>query len=170
MYCDHNSKSAIYYYDDGHYFHDNHHHYHLFWNKYDLSCSNDPTLKPFAQQLTHGDLRAQVCETVFDAGENFQLALIPDDNNATEVNLHDWAENMKKDKFWVDHPFIQLTANLLKRNIVIITIHKEDGTNGSGRLEIEANETNGCPLYLLNYDNIHFQSIFLKGLEDSTSN
>ena len=127
-------------------------------------------MKPFAEQLTHGDLRAQVCETVFDADEHFQLALIPDDNNATDVNLHDWAENMKKDKFWVDHPFIQLTANFLKRNIVIVTIYKEDGTNGSGRIEIEANESTGHPLYLLNWDNIHFQSIFLKELEDFTSN
>ena len=115
-------------------------------------------MKTFAQELTPSDLRDQVCETVFDADENFQLALIPDDN-ATDVNLHDWAENMKTDRFWVDHPFIQLTANLLKRNIVIITIYKEDGSNGSGRIEIEADESHGCPLYLLNYDNIHFQSI-----------
>ena len=79
-------------------------------------------------------------------------------------------ESMKKDRFWVDHPFIQLTANLLKRNIVIITIYKVDGTNGSGRIEIEADECTAPPLYLLNYDNIHFQSIYPKGLEDSSSN
>ena len=126
-------------------------------------------MKTFAQELTPSDLRDQVCETLFDADENFQLALIPDDN-ATDVNLDDWAENMKTDRFWVDHPFIQLTANLLKRNIVIITIYKEDGTNGSGRIEVEANESTGRQLYLLNYDNIHFQSIYPKELEDSTSN
>ena len=128
-------------------------------------------LKTFAQQLTPNDLRDQICETVFDADENIQLGLIPDDNNTSDVDLYGWAENMKRDGCWVDHPFMQLTANLLKRDIIILTIYKEDGTNGSGKVEIKADETNGPPLHLLNYDNIHFQSVFPKELEFSiTSN
>ena len=127
-------------------------------------------MKTKGQQLTPSDLRTQVCETVFNADDNVQLALIPDDNNASDVDLHGWAENMKRNGCWVDHPFIQLTANLLKRNIIIVTIYKQDGTNGSGKIKIEADEPNGSPLYLLNYDNIHFQSIFPIALEDSFSN
>ena len=111
-----------------------------------------------AELLTTDNLRNKVCESILD-NENIHFALIPDDNDASDVDVQGWANNMKRDGCWADHPFIQLTANLLKRNIVIITIYKEDGTNGSGRIEIEADESHGCPLYLLNYDNIHFQSI-----------
>ena len=123
-----------------------------------------------ARKLTTNDFREKVCNTVLDY-ENVQFALVPEDNDAADVDLQGWIANMKRDGCWVDHPFIQLTANLLKRNIVIITINKEDGTNGSGRVEILANESNESPpLYMLNYDNIHFQSIFPKESEDSTSN
>ena len=118
----------------------------------------DPELKTKATDLTPQDLRETVCETVIN-DPNVQAALIPVDNNTAEVDLNAWAENMKRDRCWVDHPFIQLTANWLKRKIIVLTIYKEDGTNGSGKIEIEPNESNGSPLYMLNYDNIHFQSI-----------
>ena len=121
-----------------------------------------------AELLTTDNLRNKVCESILD-NENIHFALIPDDNDASDVDVQGWANNMKRDGCWADHPFIQLTANLLKRNIIIITIYKEDGTNGSGRIEIEADESSGNPLYLLNYDNIHFQSIFPKDWEDSRS-
>ena len=134
-------------------------------------CRKDPELTSKVDQLTTNEIRKKVCETVVNADDNLQFALIPDDNDAADVDLHAWMENMSRDGCWVDHPFIQLTANWLKRNITIVTIYKEDGTNGSGRIEIKADESNGRPLHLLNYDNIHFQSVFPKELEFSiTSN
>ena len=129
----------------------------------------DPELESKARELTIQELRQRVCETVHNY-EDVLNSLVPNDHDGDEVNVNEWIENMKKNAVWVDHPFIQLMAHFLKRNIVIVTIHKSDGTNGSGKVEIEAQESNGSPLYLLNYDNIHFQSIKPIALEDSFSN
>ena len=127
----------------------------------------DPEME--SKKLTIQELRQRVCETVHNY-DNVLASLIPNDHDGDEVNVNEWIEKMKTNGIWVDHPFIQLMSHFLKRNIVIVTIHKSDSTNGSGKVEIEAQESNGSPLYLLNYDNIHFQSIKPIALDDSFSN
>ena len=118
--------------------------------------------------MTVQDFRETVCATVHN-DLDVQNALIPTEDNTADVDLDGWTKNMKRDRCWADHPFIQLTANWLKRKIIVLTIYKEDGTNGSGKIEIEPNETNGSPLYMLNYNNIHFQSIVPLESGDSTT-
>ena len=77
------------------------------------------------------------------------------DGSAADV----WIENMMTDTFWCDHVFIQLAANYIKRDIVIFQIQKIDGHgDDEGKIIIQASESYG-EIYLLNYIDIHFQSI-----------
>ena len=68
---------------------------------------------------------------------------------------------MSQDTVWCDNAFFQLTANMLKRDIVFYTLYKEDGHDSKGRIFIKAKESLG-KMFLLYYTGIHFQSIVPK--------
>ena len=68
---------------------------------------------------------------------------------------------MSQDTVWCDNAFFQLTANMLKRDIVFYTLYKEDGHDSKGRIIIKAKQSFG-KMFLLYYTGIHFQSIVAK--------
>ena len=92
--------------------------------------------------------------------QEMQAFLLPSEEVYDDVNVQGWIENMRQNGHWCDHAFLQLAANYLKRNLVILPIYPKDGYNGTDRIIIECTSTTtGEPLYFLNYTNVHFQSI-----------
>ena len=89
--------------------------------------------------------------------EDVQQAFCPDLDNA-DVDIGQWQRDMASDRFWVDHVFIQLCANYIKRDIMILPFYVEDGHNGTGWIKVPAKESAG-KIHLLCYKNIHYQSI-----------
>ena len=89
--------------------------------------------------------------------EDVQQAFCPDLDNA-DVDIGQWQRDMASDRFWVDHAFIQLCANYIKRDIMILPFYVEDGHNGTGWIKVPAKESAG-KIHLLCYKNIHYQSI-----------
>ena len=75
-----------------------------------------------------------------------------------EYSLDDWKATMARDGTYVDQTFLQITAELLCRKIVLILCHHEDGDNNSGTRVIEPRALNGEPLYLLYYPESRFVS------------
>ena len=92
-----------------------------------------------------------------NTNEDVQQALCPDLDNV-DVDIGQWQRDMASDRFWVDHPFIQLCANFIKRDIMILPFYVEDGHNGTGWIKVPAKESAG-KIHLLCYKNIHYQSI-----------
>ena len=67
---------------------------------------------------SHGDLRARVCQLALRA----ELQVIKEMRKHW-VQKEPWSaywERMKGNKVWADHPFIQLTAWLLERDIFVV--------------------------------------------------
>ena len=104
-------------------------------------------------------MRQIICDSAFgDAGA--QVVLIPTDDNMADVNPDAWFENMEKDRFWCDYPFLWLAANYLKKEIIVLPIYSQDGHGETGQISIPPEmPTIGEPFYFLNYTNIHFQLI-----------
>ena len=92
-----------------------------------------------------------------NTNEDVQQVLCPDLDNA-DVDIGQWQRDMASDRFWVDHAFIQLCANYIKRDIMILPFYVEDGHNGTGWIKVPAKESAG-KIHLLCYMNIHYQSI-----------
>ena len=92
-----------------------------------------------------------------NTNEDVQQALCPDLDNV-DVDIGQWQRDMASDRFWVDHAFIQLCANYIKRDIMILPFYVEDGHNGTGWIKVPAKESAG-KIHLLCYMNIHYQSI-----------
>ena len=92
-----------------------------------------------------------------NTNEDVQQALCPDLDNV-DVDIGQWQRDMASDRFWVDHAFIQLCANYIKRDIMILPFYVEDGHNGTGWIKVPAKESAG-KIHLLCYKNIHYQSI-----------
>ena len=92
-----------------------------------------------------------------NTNEDVQQALCPDLDNV-DVDIGQWQRDMASDRFWVDHVFIQLCANYIKRDIMILPFYVEDGHNGTGWIKVPAKESAG-KIHLLCYKNIHYQSI-----------
>ena len=92
-----------------------------------------------------------------NTNEDVQQALGPDLDNV-DVDIGQWQRDMASDRFWVDHAFIQLCANYIKRDIMILPFYVEDGHNGTGWIKVPAKESAG-KIHLLCYKNIHYQSI-----------
>ena len=85
--------------------------------------------------------------------------MFPSDS-AREVDPNKWHEKMTTRNEWLDDVFVQALSDYLQRDIDIITIYKRDSTNESGRIKIKARSAKGKALHLLNYSNVHYQSIF----------
>ena len=92
-----------------------------------------------------------------NTNEDVQQAFCPDLDNV-DVDIGQWQRDMASDRFWVDHVFIQLCANYIKRDIMILPFYVEDGHNGTGWIKVPAKESAG-KIHLLCYKNIHYQSI-----------
>ena len=92
-----------------------------------------------------------------NTNEDVQQALGPDLDNV-DVDIGQWQRDMASDRFWVDHAFIQLCANYIKRDIMILPFYVQDGHNGTGWIKVPAKESAG-KIHLLCYKNIHYQSI-----------
>ena len=92
-----------------------------------------------------------------NTNEDVQQALCPDLGNV-DVDIGQWQRDMASDRFWVDHVFIQLCANYIKRDIMILPFYVQDGHNGTGWIKVPAKESAG-KIHLLCYKNIHYQSI-----------
>ena len=92
-----------------------------------------------------------------NTNEDVQQAFCPDLDNV-DVDIGQWQRDMASDRFWVDHAFIQLCANYIKRDIMILPFYVEDGHNGTGWIKVPAKESAG-KIHLLCYKNIHYQSI-----------
>ena len=107
-------------------------------------------------------------ETLFDATEIHSF-LIPSEDNVADIDPTAWYDNMTQDFAWCDHPFLILTAIYLKRKLIVLPIHPEDSPNGQTIIEHEGMEIDGEPFYFLNYSNVHFQSIFPKKIEESST-
>ena len=104
-------------------------------------------------------MREIIINSAFD-DTGAQTFLIPTDDNMADIDPNAWFENMEKDGFWCDYPFLWLTANYFKKEIIVLPIHKEDGHGGTGQINTPPNvPTVGEPFYFLNYSNVHFQSI-----------
>ena len=92
-----------------------------------------------------------------NTNEDVQQALCPDLDNV-DVDIGQWQRDMASDRFWVDHAFIQLCADYIKRDIMILPFYFEDGHNGTGWIKVPAKESAG-KIHLLCYMNTHYQSI-----------
>ena len=92
-----------------------------------------------------------------NTNEDVQQAFCPDLDNV-DVDIGQWQRDMASDRFWVDHAFIQLCANYIKRDIMILPFYVQDGHNGTGWIKVPAKESAG-KIHLLCYKNIHYQSI-----------
>ena len=92
-----------------------------------------------------------------NTNEDVQQAFCPDLDNV-DVDIGQWQRDMASDRFWVDHVFIQLCANYIKRDIMILPFYVQDGHNGTGWIKVPAKESAG-KIHLLCYKNIHYQSI-----------
>ena len=66
-----------------------------------------------------------------NTNEDVQQAFCPDLDNV-DVDIGQWQRDMASDRFWVDHVFIQLCANYIKRDIMILPFYVEDGHDGTG--------------------------------------
>ena len=74
----------------------------------------------------------------------------------------DYWSQMAKDGTWVDHLFVQVTAWYMELDIMILTsssLPKSPFVFISGHIEINKASTNGPPILLGNYTNIHYQSL-----------
>ena len=109
---------------------------------------------------SHGDLRARVC----------QLALRAELHVVKEMRKHwvqkePWSaywERMKGNKVWADHPFIQVTAWLLERDIFVVmdsATPKNLFMTFSGSREGREKPCPKAPLLVGNDSNQHFQSL-----------
>ena len=134
----------------------------------------DPELQDMAKDLGVQKFREAVVNTS-NYNEDIQAAMAPDIANVN-VDIEQWQQNMASDRYWVDHAFIQLCANYIKRDIMILPFYKEDGHKGTGWIKIPAKESAG-KIYLLCYMNIHYQSIvsntksiFGQAIQEATQN
>ena len=110
------------------------------------------------EKLDPQKLREIVVNTVH-THQDMHAALLPTEEVCDDVDIQGWIDNMKQNGHWCDHAFLQLAANYLERNLVILPIYPDDGYNGTDRIIIESSNPTGEPLYFLNYTNVHFQSI-----------
>ena len=120
-----------------------------------------PDLLREYRDLDQHKLRKVVSATALaDENKDILDKLIPPDDISGDVDIEKWMQQMELNERWADAPFIQLTAYYFNRDIIIIPIHKEHGNNGTGRIILKARQSSGNPpFYLLNYFNVHFQSI-----------
>ena len=117
----------------------------------------DPELQVLvAKDLSVQKFRVEVVNTS-NQNQDIQMALGPDVDNEN-VDIGQWQQKMASDGYWVDHAFIQLASNYIKRDIMILPFYIEDGHNGTGWIKIPANESAG-KIHLLCYKDIHYQSI-----------
>ena len=85
--------------------------------------------------------------------------MFPSDS-AQDIDANKWHNTMTTENTWLDDVFVQALSDYLQRDIDIITIYKRDSTNESGRIKVKARSAKGKTLHLLNYSNMHYQSIF----------
>ena len=112
------------------------------------------------EKLDHKKLREIVVKSV-TTNEDIKATLLPSEEIYDDVNVQGWMDNMVQNGHWCDHAFLQLAANYLKKNFIILPIYPDDGYGGTDRITIESTTgTIGEPFYFLNYSNVHFQSIF----------
>ena len=112
-----------------------------------------------ATQYSIQELREIIAETILNADDE-KLYLLPDDEKGEVSTPENWLASMKKNGTWCDEIFIQLAANFLKKDIILLPIYAKDGHGTSDKIIISATtEKIGNPFYFLYYKNTHFQSI-----------
>ena len=67
------------------------------------------------------------------------------------VTLDQWMELMEGDGYYCDQLFLQLACELLNRTFILVTVHKEEGNNGTGIIQIDPKKAEGEPMYFLYY-------------------
>ena len=109
---------------------------------------------------SHVDLRAKVCELALRA----ELQVIKE-MRKNWVQKEPWSaywERMSRNKVWADHPFIQVTAWLLERDIFVVpdtASSKSLFMTFSGSREGREKPCPQAPLLVGNDRNQHFQSL-----------
>ena len=78
----------------------------------------DPELQDMAKDLGVQKFREAVVNTS-NYNEDIQAAMAPDIANVN-VDIAQWQQNMASDRYWFDHAFIQLCANYIKWDIMIL--------------------------------------------------
>ena len=120
--------------------------------------SLDAALKPsFANYSIH-QLKDIIAQTIFQEKEA-QFYLLPNDHDEDVSSPEDWRDKMILPTTFCDDIFVFLTAEYLKRELILVPIHKEDGHGGTGFIRITPRETSGNPFYFLYYVGVHYQSI-----------
>ena len=72
--------------------------------------------------LTHQEIRCSITDELSNYPAMYDLL-----KNQRRISPRTWMKTMRKDKEYADDIFIQLTANWLKREIVILPWNKDDG-------------------------------------------
>ena len=109
---------------------------------------------------SHADLRERVCQLALRA----ELQVIKE-MKKNWVQKEPWSaywERMKRNKVWADHPFIQVTAWLLERDIFVVTDSASPENlfmTFSGSREGREKPCPQAPLLIGNDNNQHFQSL-----------
>ena len=75
-----------------------------------------------------------------------------------DILLDTWKANMANDGVFVDQKFIQICAEMLNRTFIFVTVHKEAGDSGTGKIIITPQTSIGGPLYFLYFTENRFYS------------
>ena len=110
-------------------------------------------------------LKTLIADTIFQV-HDAHTYLLPGDQDLEVSSPQTWRDNMlDANKItWCDDTFVYLTAELLKREIILVPINKEDGHGNTGLIRYPPRETTGNPLHFLYYVGIHYQSIIPRNL------
>ena len=109
---------------------------------------------------SHGELRERVCQLAVRA----ELQVIKEMRKHW-VRKESWSaywERMSRNRVWADHPFIQVTAWLLERDIFVFTDSATPESlfmTFSGSREGREKPCPQAPLLIGNDNNQHFQSL-----------
>ena len=125
--------------------------------------SLDEQLKKVYGKYEVKQLKKLIADTIFEAYDAHTY-LLPDDRDMEVSSPQAWRDNMidTNKTTWCDDTFVYLTAELFKREIILVPINKEDGHGNTGLIQIKPREIVGNPLHFLYYVGIHYQSIISK--------
>lgn len=104
------------------------------------------------------DLRLHICSKLFDQlDKNFIFWV---QNFSPET----WLENMRKNSFWCDDVFIQIVANILNTNIILIPLSPSSAHHAGMYLDVRSvHGGTGDPFYMLYFEEWrtagHYQSL-----------
>ena len=119
--------------------------------------------------FNHTLLRDQVVSNTKITAATKALALPVDKKGRIKVavgnkmiTLDQWMLLMSADGYYCDQLFLQLACELLNRTFVLVTVHKEEGFNGTGIIQIDPKKAEGDPMYFLYYTETRYVPYFCK--------